>query len=111
MEIKRLADVQRNRWFGMEHDRFISTNIFADRRLYDNEFTVLEIQEHAFDNQPGVVVRIRLNGEEYYTITKSRSLIERFPRAWEAVGNAPFIARLQMQQSKSNPNCKYPILV
>lgn len=95
----------------MEHDRFISTNPFNDRRLYDNEFTVLEIEPHTFDNVQGVVVRLQLGGEEFYTITKSQSLVERFPRAWEAVGNQPFIARLKMQQSKSDPNCKYPVLV
>lgn len=111
MEAKRLSEVQKKKWFGMEHDRFISTNIFNDRRLYDSEFTVLEIESHTFDDKPGLVVHIQIGGEDYYTITKSSSLIERFPRAWEAVGNAPFIARLKMQQSKSNPNCKYPILV
>ena len=111
MEPKRLSEVQKRQWFGMEHDRFISTNPFNDRRLYDSEFTVLEIEPHTFDNVPGVVVRLQLGGEEFYTITKSQSLVERFPRAWEAVGNQPFIARLKMQQSKSNPNCKYPVLV
>lgn len=111
MEAKRLSDFQKRKWFGMEHDRFVSTNIHNDSRLYDNEFTVVEIEQHTFDGQPGIVARIQIDGEDYYTITKSQSLIERFPRAWEAVGNAPFIARLQMQHSKSNPNHQYPILV
>lgn len=111
MEIKRLSDVQKRTWFGMEHDRFVSTNIYTDSRLYENDFTVLEIEERLFDNKPGLVVHIQIDGEDFYTITKSTSLLERFPCAWEAVGNEPFVARLKMQQSKTNPNHRYPILV
>ena len=111
MEAKRLSDFRNKKWFGMDHDRFISTNIYNDKRLYENEFTVLEIEEHTFDNKPGIVAHLQINGEDFYTITKSTSLVPRFKRAWESVGSEPFIARLKMQQSQSDQNHKYPILV
>ena len=111
MEAKRLSDFRNKKWFGMDHDRFISTFIYNDRRLYENDFTVLEMEEHTFRGKNGIVVHLQIDGEDYYTITTSGSLVARFPRAWESVGNEPFIARLQMQQSQSDMNHKYPILV
>lgn len=110
MDAVRLSDVKQ-KWFGMDHDRFVSTCIDNDLTLYENDFTVLEIQNATFDGEPAIVAHLSINGEEYYTISKSKSLVERFPRAWERVGNRPFVARLQMQPSKSNPRHKYPVLV
>lgn len=110
MEPKKLRDIK-HKWYGMERDRFISTNLNTSSKLYDNDFVVLAIEQHSFKGVPGVVVKIEIDGDYYYTISKSQSLVDRFPRAWQEVGNAPFVARLKMQRSKTNPDCQYPILI
>lgn len=110
MEAVRLSDTK-NTWYGMGHDRFISTRIDNNRTLYEKDFIVLEYQMATFDNEEGIVVHLLIDDEHYYTITKSISLVQRIPKAWERVGCQPFLTRLKMQPSQRNPRNKYPVLV
>lgn len=108
MEAVRLADVKPT-YFGLDHDRFISSYIENDRRLYENDFTVIETETRQFDGEEGIVVHFLMNDEHYYTITKG-VLVERFKKAMERTQGKPFITRLVLQTSRTNPRRKYAVL-
>jgi hypothetical protein len=109
MDFVKLSDIK-NTWYGLTHDRFVSSCIDNDRRLYENDFVVLEMEKRLFDGEEGVVVHILMNEEHFYTITKG-VLVDRFIKAMEKTQGKPFVTRLALRASKTNPRRKYAVLI